>query len=157
MVEATQHTSNSEAKTYIDLSSCHVASETFSEHCGYCKGRDKPGRRGHASWGFKSSKMTISDYDMLMNRGWRRGGTYFYKWDQSTSCCQGYPIGVNCDEFQISKSQKQVLKTFNKYLKGKITPSEDGKNYCTNKEQPSIAAVQPTTSKKSLRASLSET
>ena len=100
MVEAS---SNCEAKTYIDLASCHAASEGFSKHCGYCLG-NKPGRTGHASWGFSSSKMTITDYDKLMNRGWRRSGTYFYKWDQSTSCCQGYPIGVNCDEFQISKS-----------------------------------------------------
>ena len=64
--------------------------------------------------------MTSADYEKLMWRGWRRCGTYYYKWDMEQSCCQPYTIRVSIDEFSISKSQKQVLRKFNRYLKGQL-------------------------------------
>ena len=64
--------------------------------------------------------MTVDDYQKLMDRGWRRCGTYYYKWDFEQSCCQPYTIRLREEEFKISKSQKQVMKTFNKFLKGQI-------------------------------------
>ena len=62
--------------------------------------------------------MTADDYQKLMDRGWRRCGEYYYKWDFEQSCCQPYTIRLDTKKFQASKSQKQVLKKFNKFLKG---------------------------------------
>ena len=56
----------------------------------------------------------------MMDRGWRRCGTYYYKLDFEKSCCQSYTIRLEADKFQISGSQKKILKRFNKYLKGEI-------------------------------------
>lgn len=73
---------------------CH-SNEGGSDDCGYCKDKSKPGPKGHKSWGISSSKMTVGDYQKMMDRGWRRCGTYYYKWDFLQSCCQPYTIRVN--------------------------------------------------------------
>ena len=109
MVEKTQKT----AKTYFNVGRSHV-NEHGSDDCGYCKKPDK----GHKSWGITCPKMTTTDYEKLMFRGWRRCGTYYYKWDMEQSCCQPYVIRSSIDEFQPSKSQKQDLRKFNRFLKG---------------------------------------
>ena len=89
--------SESSGKTYLDVGGCHTA-EHGSDDCGYCK--DKPKQpTGHKSWGITSTKMTVHDYQKLMDRGWRRCGTYYYKWDFEQSCCQPYTIRVKQDEF----------------------------------------------------------
>lgn len=41
--------------------------------CGYCHNGNT------SSYGFESSRIISKDYDMLMNRGFRRSGSYFYK------------------------------------------------------------------------------
>jgi hypothetical protein len=71
-------------KTVIDLNSCHRNTHRGS-HCGYCKGKKK--NPGHADWGITSDKMSVVDYQKLMDRGWRRMGTYYYKYDFTNSCC----------------------------------------------------------------------
>ena len=68
----------SEALTYLNVNGCH-GNDMHSSHCGYCNGKKQP--RGHKSWGITSTKMTVGDYQKLMDRGWRRCGTYYYKWD----------------------------------------------------------------------------
>ena len=111
----------SSARTYLNIGGCHT-NELGSNDCGYCKGKDKQ-PKGHKSWGISSTKMTVADYQKLMDRGWRRCGTYYYKWDFLQSCCQPYTIRLNQEEFAISASQRQVLKKFNKFLKGEIDSS----------------------------------
>lgn len=64
--------------------------------------------------------MRTDDYQILMDRGWRRCGQYYYKWDFLQSCCQPYTIRLDVGDFQISHSQTKVLKKFNKFLAGKI-------------------------------------
>jgi arginine-tRNA-protein transferase len=76
--------SGAAANTYIDITGCHLA-ERLSKDCGYCDG--SKGFKGHKSWGITSPKMTVGDYQKLMDRGWRRCGTYYYKWDLASSCC----------------------------------------------------------------------
>ena len=62
--------------------------------------------------------MTCQDYETIMWRGWRRCGTYYYKYDFQQSCCQPYTIRTSIDEFVPSKSQKQVLRKHNRHIKG---------------------------------------
>ncbi len=71
--------------------------------------------------------MTTGDYQKLMDRGWRRCGAYFYKYDFEGSCCQPYTIRLDTTEFKITQSQKKVMKKFNKYLLGEDTKEEDVK------------------------------
>ena len=108
-----------EGKTYLCVGSCHLDDHGSSE-CGYCKDKPEKQPKGHKSIGITSSKMTADDYQKLMDRGWRRCGTYYYKWDFLQSCCQPYTIRLNQEEFKISNSQKQVMKKFNKFLKGQL-------------------------------------
>jgi len=45
------------------------------------------------------------------------------------SCCPAYIIRLNVNDFKITKSQKQVLKRFNKYLMyGKSEKTEANEN-----------------------------
>ena len=64
--------------------------------------------------------MSVVDYQKLMDRNWRRCGTYYYKGDFEKSCCQSYTIRLDASEYKISHSQAQVMKKFNKFLKGEI-------------------------------------
>ena len=75
MVESTHKT---QAKTYFKAAYMH-SNDHGSDSCGYCDG--SKGTKGHKSWGITCSKMTVADYEKLMWRGWRRCGTYYYKWD----------------------------------------------------------------------------
>lgn len=92
--------------------------EKMGTDCGYCKGK-KPDP-GSCTWGFGTPRLAVDDYQLMMDRGWRRCGTYVYKYDLEESCCQPYSIMLNVDEFQITKSQRKCLKKFNNFLlKGK--------------------------------------
>jgi arginine-tRNA-protein transferase len=85
--------------------------------CGYCK-EDGEKKQSAYKWGFSSDYITAELYEKLMFLGWRRCGTYFYKNDLSKSCCQLYSMRLDVDKFNISKSQKKVLKNFRKFLAG---------------------------------------
>jgi arginyl-tRNA---protein transferase len=116
--------------TVIDLSSCHRNTRR-GRHCGYCKG--SKGNPGHADWGITSYRMTVVDYQKMMDRGWRRCGCYYYKYDFLNSCCQPYTIRLDTKEYAISHSQKKVMKRFNKFLCGEI--DEEGKNTTTTQQE----------------------
>ena len=83
-------------QTIIDINGCH-GNEKNSTHCGYCQG-SKP-NPGHSQWGITSKKMSVVDYQKLMDRGWRRCGQYYYKFDFEASCCQPYTIKLDTSEF----------------------------------------------------------
>ena len=73
-----------------------------SKRCGYCK-NSKPDP-GDCKWGFESNKTRVDDYEKMMRFGWRRCGTYYYKYDFEKSCCQPYTIRLDVTEFNIGKS-----------------------------------------------------
>ena len=90
------------------------ADRKFSSYCGYCHG-DKPDP-GSAKWGVDAYKLSVYDYQEMMKRNWRRCGVYCYKYNLEKSCCQPYSIRLDVTEWQITKSQKKVLKKFHNYL-----------------------------------------
>jgi arginine-tRNA-protein transferase len=73
-----------------------------SKDCGYCKGKKED--PGSATWGIGTARLSTADYELMMNYGWRRCGTYVYKYDLEQSCCQPYTIRLDVGEFKISKS-----------------------------------------------------
>lgn len=93
-----------------------------SEKCGYCKGL-KP-NTGSSSWGLGALRLSVNDYQVMMDRGWRRCGTYVYKYDLEQSCCQPYTIRLDTTEFHLSQNQRKVLRRFNKYLETGRDPSK---------------------------------
>jgi arginine-tRNA-protein transferase len=92
----------------------HLNDKKTGSTCGYCKNaKENP---GGATWGVGLPRLSTDDYQKLMDAGWQRCGTYFYKFDLEKSCCPAYIIRLDVNDFKITKSQKSVLKKFNKYL-----------------------------------------
>ncbi|CAH1977899.1 unnamed protein product [Acanthoscelides obtectus] len=64
--------------------------------------------------------LTVEDYQNLIDRGWRRSGKYCYKPTMDETCCPQYTIKCDALHFSLTKSQKKVIKKFNKYLQDGI-------------------------------------
>ena len=79
--------------------------------CGYCKSENSS-----ISNGMWAHQMTCQDYKDLIDRGWRRSGKYCYKPIMNRTCCPLYTIKCDAAAFQLSKSQKVVMKKFNRFL-----------------------------------------
>lgn len=89
--------------------------------CGYCDGNraqylKRDGKSVHEddsskAYGITFSHVSATDYQALIDSGWRRSGKHLYKPDNWNSCCAAIPIRLNTNEFQPSKSQKKVWKT----------------------------------------------
>ncbi|XP_049800668.1 arginyl-tRNA--protein transferase 1 isoform X1 [Schistocerca nitens] len=98
--------------------------EYYAEHegyrCGYCKSTDT--NYSHGLW---AHTMTVQDYQDIIDRGWRRSGRYCYKPTMHVTCCPMYTIKCEALEFKISKSQKKVIKRFNRFLAHGLSKSND--------------------------------
>ena len=97
------------------MSSAHSIVEYFSENsgssCGYCKG--KSSSYSHGLWGHV---LTPSDYQDMIDRGWRRSGKYCYKPTMNKTCCPQYPIRCDVSNFHLRKSHKKVIKRFRNFI-----------------------------------------
>ncbi|XP_068617683.1 arginyl-tRNA--protein transferase 1 [Battus philenor] len=95
----------------MSLSIVEYYAEQERYKCGYCKKPDTC--YSHGLW---AHTMTVSDYQDLIDRGWRRSGKYCYKPTLDATCCPSYTIRCKALEFKASKSQKKILKRVNKFL-----------------------------------------
>lgn len=95
-----------------------MASLTVVEHlqsratsCGYCHaGRDSDGEGNDdeeagtsKSFGMLVPSLTPEQYEGLLERGWRRSGTYIYRPYNDATCCPQHPIRLKAMDFQASK------------------------------------------------------
>merc|ERR1711993_214264 len=85
--------------------------ETVGRTCGYCHSND--GYYSHGMWGHV---LTCQDYQDLLDRGWRRSGRYCYKPTMNKTCCPQYTIKCDATQFQLTKSQKKIMKKFRTYI-----------------------------------------
>nr|CAI5853600.1 unnamed protein product [Callosobruchus analis] len=69
--------------------------------------------------------LTVEDYQNLIDRGWRRSGKYCYKPTMDETCCPQYTIKCDVQNFSLSKSQKKVIKKFNKFVQDGILNKKD--------------------------------
>lgn len=76
-------------------------------HCGYC-GRDD----SSSMFGMVASEMTVDAYQKLIDRGFRRSGTFIYKPDQKNSCCVMYTVRLDVGKYKPTKEQRQVANRF---------------------------------------------
>ncbi|XP_968074.1 arginyl-tRNA--protein transferase 1 isoform X1 [Tribolium castaneum] len=93
--------------------------------CGYCKNP-----KGNVSHGMWAKILSVEDYQNLIDRGWRRSGSYCYKPLMNEICCPMYTIKCDALNFQLSKSQKKVIKKFNKFLKDGVLNKNTNPQEC---------------------------
>ncbi|XP_050298320.1 arginyl-tRNA--protein transferase 1 isoform X4 [Anthonomus grandis grandis] len=98
----------------VDLSNKSIVQwfpDLEQHRCGYCKSSS-----GNISYGMYAEQLTVDDYKDLIDRGWRRSGKYCYKPVMDKTCCPQYTIRCDALKFSLSKSQKKIIKKFNKFL-----------------------------------------
>ncbi|XP_032905544.1 arginyl-tRNA--protein transferase 1-like [Amblyraja radiata] len=78
--------------------------------CGYC------GKDSFCAQGLMAHKLSVHDYQLLLNKGWVRSGKYLYKAAMPITCCPTYPMRCHVLDFRISRSQRRVLKKMRKHL-----------------------------------------
>ncbi|XP_026816887.1 arginyl-tRNA--protein transferase 1 isoform X2 [Rhopalosiphum maidis] len=85
---------------------------TEKSSCGYCK-------KDNSSYsnGMWASSLTVEAYQDMIDRGWRRAGKYCYKSIMDKTCCPLYTIRCDALNFEISKSQKKIIKRVTAFLK----------------------------------------
>ncbi|KAF8115174.1 hypothetical protein N665_0029s0020 [Sinapis alba] len=84
--------------------------------CGYCKSP----ARSSISHGLSAETLTVSDYQALIDRGWRRSGCYLYKHEMDKTCCPSYTIRLKASDFIPSKEQQRVSRRLERFLEGKL-------------------------------------
>ncbi|KAK9767455.1 Arginyl-tRNA--protein transferase 1 [Basidiobolus ranarum] len=124
---------------------------TAGEHtsdCGYCSQEDS----SH-SYGLFAHTLTCKDYQHMINRGWRRSGTYVYKPNLRETCCRQYTIRLIAKDFQYTKKNRKIINRLNRYVNGEYVPEK----LKTQTNQPSEAKRNDgTTSEKSPKEDLIE-
>ena len=108
----------------------HDAKGVSDRDCGYCKEGS-----GLKNWGFRSHKMGVDDYQLLMDRGWRRSGSYYYKSDLELSCCLLHTIRLKARDFVFDSAHRRVIRKFNQYLNGQEEDHEEDEKKEENKEK----------------------
>ncbi|KAH9938554.1 arginine-tRNA-protein transferase [Fomitopsis serialis] len=86
--------------------------------CGYCS---PPGRRSETKSNWHAAeciplRMSCEAYQKMIDRGWRRSGTYCYKPDLKKSCCPQYTIKLDAHAFKLSRSQRKLLNRWNRFV-----------------------------------------
>lgn len=99
---------------------------SYASTCGYC-GVD--GERSEQATNCMASslmpyQLSCDVYQKMIDRGWRRSGTYCYKPDLRRSCCPQYTIKLDAVAFKPSKSHRKLLSRWNRYVLG----SDQGKS-----------------------------
>ncbi|KAK9903993.1 hypothetical protein WJX75_002063 [Coccomyxa subellipsoidea] len=86
----------------------------YESPCGYCRSG------ASTSLGMVANQITCEAYQDLLNRGWRRSGTWLYRSlaEDSECSCVPHTIRLDVHKFVPSRAQKQVMRKFEKYLAG---------------------------------------
>ena len=109
--------------------------------CGYCSSPDTS-----KSFAAYVQHLTPEAYQKFLDLGWSRSGLYFYKPDIESSCCPQYTIRLPVQEFEISKSQKKVIRKLAAWIrengisgieevdhKNDLSVVEDGEDFLIDK------------------------
>ncbi|TVU19621.1 hypothetical protein EJB05_35781 [Eragrostis curvula] len=88
--------------------------------CGYCRSTG-PTSISHGMW---ANSLKADDYQVLLDRGWRRSGCFLYKPEMERTCCPSYTIRLKANDFICSKEHGRVLRKMQSYpVFGVFTPS----------------------------------
>ncbi|KAG6665886.1 arginyl-tRNA--protein transferase 2-like isoform X2 [Carya illinoinensis] len=84
--------------------------------CGYCRSPN----RSSISHGLWAHSITVDDYQDLLDRGWRRSGSFLYKPEMERTCCPSYTIRLRAADFIPSKEQLRVSRRMQRFLDGAL-------------------------------------
>ncbi|KAJ8595281.1 hypothetical protein M405DRAFT_849733 [Rhizopogon salebrosus TDB-379] len=99
-----------------------------SSTCGYC---GPSGERSTAETSFKKAglialQLSCEVYQKMIDRGWRRSGTYCYAPDSRRSCCPQYTIRLDAVAFKPSRSQRKLINRWNHFvIQGRKSETSD--------------------------------
>ncbi|KAF2256767.1 arginine-tRNA-protein transferase 1 [Trematosphaeria pertusa] len=88
-----------------------------------------------ASYYFSSKSLTVEVYQGLVDRGWRRSGTVFYKPDVLRHCCPHYTIRLPAASFTPAKDQRQAVNRWNRFVLGDEYLREAARLHPKSKEE----------------------
>ncbi|KAH7359937.1 arginine-tRNA-protein transferase 1 [Pyrenochaeta sp. MPI-SDFR-AT-0127] len=88
-----------------------------------------------ASYYFSSNCLTVDVYQSLVDRGWRRSGTIFYKPDVLRHCCPHYTIRLPVASFKPSKDQRRAVNKWNDHVLGETYMKEASRLQPISKEE----------------------
>uniref|UniRef100_A0A6G1SG75 Arginyl-tRNA--protein transferase 1 n=1 Tax=Aceria tosichella TaxID=561515 RepID=A0A6G1SG75_9ACAR len=87
-----------------------------SSYCGYCKRSERQSGGGRRSYDMQTYSLRVSDYQVLLDRNWRRSGTFSYCPINQTTCCPNYPVICTATKFHLTRSQRKCIAKVNSYL-----------------------------------------
>ena len=108
-------------KTSILLTRSHDDAKG-SEDCSYCHGKrtlysgEEEKDLKYHKLGFTTNKFRVNDYELLLQKGFTRCGTYVYIRNQIKSCCEIYQYKVPIADFKMNRAQRQTMKRFHRYI-----------------------------------------
>ncbi|KZM18850.1 arginyltransferase [Ascochyta rabiei] len=88
-----------------------------------------------ASYYFSSKSLSVDVYQSLVDRGWRRSGTIFYKPDVLRHCCPHYTIRLPAAELKPSKDQRRTVNKWNDFVLGEDYKKGAAKLHPVSKEE----------------------
>ena len=94
---------------------------SYVSSCGYCD-REGPTSKSH---GMHAHVCSVEDYQSLLDRGWRRSGSWMYRPHLDDTCCPPFTIRLDARAFTPTKSQRKVERRWRRYLDGEL--DDDGK------------------------------
>ena len=86
-----------------------------SSDCTYCRRRGNHGRVSLTSF---ASRLTVLDYETLLDRGWMRSGSSVYLPSNVRSCCPNLPIRLDALRFEPSRAQRIAVRRVREALAG---------------------------------------
>lgn len=127
----------------------------YTGSCGYCGGEDS--NVSHGMWGHR---LSVEDYNDLLDRGWRRSGCWLYQPDLQKTCCRQYTIRLDVRRFQPNKKQakarpaasplrvldENLVLPFMFYLSSSMESFELSTSFLSSKENASPQPDKPTLS-----------
>ena len=116
-------------------------SNSEGSKCGYCKSKNTC----FTNDGMWAHWMTPSDYQELIDRGWRRSGKYCYKPDNEKTCCPMYTIRLNAAKFKCSRTQKRVIAKMNEFLNSGVKANNSKREPQQEFSNKAVDTPQPTT------------
>ena len=84
----------------------------YPSHCGYCHSANER----FCVEGVFSDKMSVHDFQYLVDRGFQRSGKFVYLPANKLTCCPQYVLRLDCSTFHISKEQRRTIRKMNDYL-----------------------------------------
>ncbi|KAJ2747044.1 Arginyl-tRNA--protein transferase 1 [Coemansia sp. BCRC 34301] len=86
--------------------------------CGYC-GTES----GSRFLAMRAAQLTCDDYQVLIDRGWRRSGSLLYLTDHSDACCAYYTIRCHALDHVLGSSDKKLLRQMRRHTPCSSSPA----------------------------------